>query len=223
MGNTNQLNFVKQNVNMVKGPILEVGSKDYGNTPDFRTLFPDCEYVGVDMEEGKGVDFVLDLTRDHESIMAALGEKAEKKFNTAICFSVLEHCHNPFKMCENMAWLLNEKGTVFISVPFSWEIHAYPSDYWRFTPEGVKVLFPEFSFDGHPSDVSTNVLGDVEPITRYMMRAELSTKKGLKRKAYGRLSAFFIDRFKSLGIVPQVFRYPYLSPPVMVNMIGIKK
>ncbi len=39
MGNINQLNFVLQNVNIIQGPILEVGSKDYGNTPDFRSRF----------------------------------------------------------------------------------------------------------------------------------------------------------------------------------------
>ena len=32
------------------------------------------------------------------------------------------------------------------SVPFVWRIHAYPSDYWRFTKEGVKLLFPRIRF-----------------------------------------------------------------------------
>ena len=55
MGDMNQFNFVKSNAHRVKEPILEVGSKNYGNTPDFRSLFPDFEYIGVDMEEGGGM------------------------------------------------------------------------------------------------------------------------------------------------------------------------
>lgn len=52
MGDMNQFKFVKSNAHRVKEPILEVGSKNYGNTPDYRSLFPDFEYIGVDMEEG---------------------------------------------------------------------------------------------------------------------------------------------------------------------------
>ncbi len=52
------LNFVLKNINIVQEPILEAGSKDHGNMQDFRSLFPTCEYFGIDMEEGKGVDMV---------------------------------------------------------------------------------------------------------------------------------------------------------------------
>jgi len=37
-------------------------------------------------------------------------------------------------MGESITALLEEAGTLFVSVPFAWHIHAYPSDYWRFTP-----------------------------------------------------------------------------------------
>jgi len=37
-------------------PYLEVGSKDYGNTQDIKSLFPKAErYAGIDMEEGPRV------------------------------------------------------------------------------------------------------------------------------------------------------------------------
>lgn len=220
MGDINQLNFVKQNVQIIHGPILEVGSKDYGNTPDYRSLFPNYKYVGVDMEEGKGVDVLLDLTCDFHEIISKLGEK---RFNTVICMSVLEHVSNPFTMCANISKLLNKNGLVIISAPFSWKIHGYPSDYWRFTPQGIKSLFPDFDFDTYAGNLSTNVIGEIEPIHNYMMRAELEIHKGLKRKSYGYLTALFIKFFKRFRIMPQIFRYPYLFPPVIINMIGIKK
>jgi hypothetical protein len=55
------------------------------------------------MSEGKGVDVVLDLTDDFAVVDEAFGGR---RFNTVICFSVLEHCNHPFKMCENLTELL---------------------------------------------------------------------------------------------------------------------
>lgn len=40
MGDKNQLLFAESYAHLVKGPILEVGSHDYGTTQDFRSLFP---------------------------------------------------------------------------------------------------------------------------------------------------------------------------------------
>lgn len=219
MGDINQYNFVQQHVSIVRAPILEVGSKNYGNTPDFRSLFPGQEYLGADREEGRGVDVVLDLTCDFRSVSSKLHDR---RFNTVICFSVLEHCNHPFQMCANIATLLNPSGIVLISVPFSWRIHGYPADYWRFTPDGVRVLFPGFDFDAHPGHLSTSVVGDTGAINNFMMRAELDITKGLKRKLYGRLTACFIELFRKWGFMPQIFRHPYLFPPVLINMIGVK-
>jgi hypothetical protein len=220
MGDTNQLNFIKRNTKIISGPILEVGSKDYGNTPNFRLLFPDYDYLGVDMEKGTGVDTVLDLT----SNFSAINKKLKgKKFKTIICFSVLEHCKNPFKMCDNLSRLLDKGGIIFISVPFSWRIHAYPSDYWRFTPEGIRILFPELCFDIKDGIISTSNLDEIAPIDDYMFRAELDISSGLKMKRYNYFTGIFIGLCRKFRILPSVFSYPYLSPPVMINLIGRKK
>ena len=73
MGDINQFMLVQRNAELVRGPILEIGSKDYGSTPNFRTLFPGSTYVGVDMAEGKGVDVVSDLTDEFGVVDARLG------------------------------------------------------------------------------------------------------------------------------------------------------
>ena len=220
MGCMNQFNFIRENIHLIKGPILEVGSKDYGSTPNLRPLLPDCRYVGVDQEAGKGVDVVLNLTGDLHTITSRL---PVAKFNTVICLSVLEHCRNPFTMCDNLSQLLNSGGLVFISVPFSWKIHAYPSDYWRFTPEGVKTLFPGFDFDVHPGHLSTVIEGERDSINDSMMCVEMSVKKALEHRRCGVLSAVSVHVIKKLGILSHVFRYRHLFPPVMLNMIGVKR
>lgn len=215
----NQFNFIKENVKIIDGPLLEIGSKDYGNTQDLRPLFPHYEYIRVDQTEGDTVDIVLDLINDFDTISTQLSGRT---FNTIICFSVLEHCSNPFKMSANISRLLNKKGLIFISVPFSWRIHGYPSDYWRFTPEGIKILFPDFDFNIYKGNLSTNVIGEVGEINDYMMRIELDVKKGLERELYGYFAAFLIRLQRRLKIIPRYFSYQYCFPPVMVNMIGVK-
>ncbi len=49
MGDQNQFAYIKKNIKIISGPVLEIGSKNYGTTPDFRILFPDYEYIGIDM------------------------------------------------------------------------------------------------------------------------------------------------------------------------------
>ena len=219
MGDINQLLFIKKNIGKIKGPILEVGSKDYGNTQDLRSLFKGTEYTGIDMENGKGVDLVLDLTDNVNAINKRLGNK---KFNTIICFSVLEHCSNPFKMCSNIESLLNKDGIVLISVPFSWRIHGYPNDYWRFTPEGIKLLFPHLKFDLGEASLSTGKIGLTEPIDDYMLRVELDMVKAKKRKIYNKFTIFLMYFLKKSKLIRWISDNPYLFPPVTVNMIGRK-
>jgi hypothetical protein len=220
MGDINQFMIVQRNTDLIRDPILEVGSKDYGSTPDFRSLFPRLTYVGVDMSEGKGVDLILDMTDDFDAVDARLGGR---RFSTIICFSVLEHCKNPFRMSENITNLLADTGSVFISVPFAWQIHGYPSDYWRFTPDGVRILFPSIVFDEARSCMCTSKPGEITAIDEFMFRAELSVSTALKRRQYGLIRSLLVRSVRRLRLFPFIFDYRYLHPPVMVNMIGQKR
>jgi hypothetical protein len=220
VGDLNQLELVRKNRDLVRPPILEVGSKDYGTTPDFRALFPGARYVGVDMAAGKGVDVVVDLTTEADRIDAALGGE---RFNTVLCFSVLEHCRNPFKMCEAITRLMRDGAAAFVSVPFSWQVHAYPSDYWRFTAEGVKELFPAIEFDPERSCMATSEPGQMKPIDEFMYRAELSVSSALRRGEYGLARSLLVRLVRRLRLFPFIFDYRYLHPPVTVNMVGRKR
>ncbi|HEY4662917.1 MAG TPA: methyltransferase domain-containing protein [Candidatus Humimicrobiaceae bacterium] len=220
MGDINQLLFIKKNIDKIKGPILEVGSKNYGNTQDLRSLFENVDYIGIDMEDGNGVDIVLDLTKDFNFIE----DKLEgKRFQTIVCFSVLEHCSDPFKMCSNIERLLKKNSLVFISVPFSWRIHGYPNDYWRFTPEGIKILFPNLKFDLKEGCLSTGKPGVDRSIDDYMLRVELDLKKARERRIYRNFNLYFLRVLKKLKIIDWISDNSYLFPPVTINMIGRKR
>ena len=148
MGDANQHRFVLELKDRLSGPFLEIGSRNYGNTQDLRSLFKGDTYIGADLSDGDGVDVVLDLTQSFEVIDEKLGHQ---RFGTIFSFSVMEHCDNPFLMAENMVQLLKPGGKVVLSVPFAWKFHGYPSDYWRFTTEGVKKLFPRIDWDAGDS------------------------------------------------------------------------
>ena len=150
MGDRNQRLFLEKLMPRVDGPVIEIGSKDYGSTENFRELYRG-EYVGVDLEEGKGVDFVVDLT-------SGLGQLEENHFALAICCSVLEHTPTPWVMAENLARLLRPGGSLYISVPWVWRYHAYPDDYFRFSPRAVQALFPKFAW--RHATYSSNVPGE---------------------------------------------------------------
>lgn len=119
------------------GRTLIVGSQIYKGREDRRKAFADA--LGVDMLSGPGVDLVLNL---EEPVPADLIEA----FDHIECRSVLEHSPRPWLLAANLERLLVPGGTLDLSVPFVWNVHAYPSDYWRFTTEAVRSLFPNIEW-----------------------------------------------------------------------------
>ncbi len=220
MGDLNQLDFIKKNIKKFKEPYLEIGTR-YSLTWEIRKLFSNSEYIGVDMEDGPEVDVVLDLTKDFNIVDKILNQK---RFNTVFCLSVLEHCSNPFMMAENITKLLNRNGVLYVSVPFSWKFHAFPSDYWRFTPEGIRILFPKIVFNFENSNMATSDIGDIRKIDNDLCRIRFSISTSLNQRKYGMaIMAAIIKLTKKLGIASGIFKYRYVMPPVMINKIGTKK
>ena len=220
MGDLNQVEYLKRNAHLVRGPILEIGSKDYGNTPDYRSIFSGKQYVGVDLEEGKGVDAVIDVSSDYETMISKL---EIRKFNTIICFSVLEHCRDLYKICQNIQRLLDDGGQLFVSVPFSWEYHKFPEDYWRFTPAGIKVLFSDLKFDDDLARMSTSRLGEMKRIDGEFYKIDMAPSVGIRKKRYGWCAGVGIKMLKSIPFFKPILDYVFLMPPVAVHMVGIKR
>jgi hypothetical protein len=118
---------------------------------------------------------------------------------------------------------LNKNGVLYVSVPFSWKFHAYPSDYWRFTPEGIRILFPKIVFNFENSNMSTSDIGDIRKIDNDLCRIRFSASQFFGQRKYGMATtAAIIKLISKLGIAPWIFKYRYLLPPVLINMIGIK-
>lgn len=118
------------------GRALICGSRIYGPVKqDRRALY--AEAVGADLSAGEGVDTVVDL----EEPRAELG-----KFAHVDCLSILEHARRPWLLARTIERVLEPSGTLFLLVPFAWRVHAYPNDYWRFTVDGIRLLFPSIKW-----------------------------------------------------------------------------
>ncbi len=219
MGDINQWTYIRRFSDQLAGPYLEVGSKDYGSTQDLRSLFAGRgRYLGVDLEDGPGVDLVVDLTADFDQIDRAL-EGA--RFGTAFCLSVLEHCRRPFEMAGNLTRLLRPGGKVCVSVPFSWKFHAYPDDYWRFTHQGVQALFARLEFDPRQTVAATSRANEFAPVDRDLGRVSFRTKPHWRKGHIVRgLSAKLLGTLAKAGIWKWFAGYPYVLLPTNILMIG---
>lgn len=123
---------MKKYVRPREGRTLIVGSRLYGQREDRRQLYESA--IGIDMLDGEGVDRVLNL---EDPLPDDLGA-----FVHVECCSVLEHSRRPWLLAANLERLMLPDATIFLSVPFVWRVHDYPGDYWRFTTQGVRELFP---------------------------------------------------------------------------------
>ena len=128
-------------------PVHEFGSlqvEGQEGFADLRPLFPGREYVGCDMRQGTGVDRIEDL---HDLSLA------DRSVGTAVVIDTLEHVRNPFRAVAELRRVLKPGGLLVVTSVMNYPVHDYPSDYWRFTPEGFRHLLSAFeesevSWDG---------------------------------------------------------------------------
>lgn len=115
-------------------PILEIGSKivNEGFLTNKEEFFIGRAYIGVDLEAGSGVDIIADATK---GIPAPDGI-----FSTILCFDTLEHVDKPWKMMEEVNRVSAKDALIVMSAAFQYGLHSCPSDYWRFSTEGLRVL-----------------------------------------------------------------------------------
>lgn len=123
--------LLKQNA-IGQGQVLVAGSRIYDGREDRRALYRTA--IGVDLQEGPGVDLVHNLEQPLPPEYS--------RFGHVDCCSVLEHVQRPWLAAGVLESALSVGGTILLSVPFVWRVHAYPGDYWRYTPESLRILFP---------------------------------------------------------------------------------
>lgn len=60
-------------------------------------------------------------------------------FDIVVCNAVLEHVPYPQKAIKELVRVLKPGGEIWIEIPWMQPFHEVPKDYWRATPDGLRV------------------------------------------------------------------------------------
>jgi SAM-dependent methyltransferase len=149
-----------------RGRFLDCGC---GDVPYFE-LYRDrvdettCIDWGNSLHQNIHVDREVDL-----SLALPFGDSA---FDTILLADVLEHILTPAELIHELARLLASKGKLIVTVPFLYNIHEAPHDYYRYTRYALESLMQRAGlvmlqltpFGGYP-DVLLDLLNKgLEPI-----------------------------------------------------------
>lgn len=69
----------------------------------------------------------------------------DNTFEYVIADQVLEHVRKPWIAVEEVGRVLKVGGLAILTSCMTHPVHGIPHDYWRFTPEGLKVLCEDFA------------------------------------------------------------------------------
>jgi SAM-dependent methyltransferase len=130
--------------------ILDVGTSQRfaKELRPYESLFAEKEYVAAGYEPSKLFGaYNCDCHQDIEKMTFCDGE-----FDAVLCIEVLEHVADPFAAARELQRVVRPGGRILVTVPFLAQYHgksaashshdAYP-DYWRYTHEGLKLIFRE--------------------------------------------------------------------------------
>ena len=136
------LKYIEQAARGLSGRVLEVGSRDVNGSP--RSIFDDIQkfplYIGIDLEAGAGVDYVMDCHK--LNFMQGM-------FDVVVDAERLEHDTDFFASYREIYRVLRPGGHV-ITTARSWggfHPHCLPGDYWRFLEGGLRHLLVVSGFE----------------------------------------------------------------------------
>lgn len=120
------------------GPVLEIGSyqvEGQEEVADLRPLFPGRTYIGLDARPGPGVDLIGDV----EAL-----PQADASVGTVLAVGTFEHVPRFWRGFDEIHRVLRPDGALLVACPFYFHIHAHPCDYWRFTPDALRLLLEPY-------------------------------------------------------------------------------
>lgn len=120
----------------LEGEVLNAGAGDR----DLRSLVPGRVH-NQDIVEGlhsADIDIVSPLHRIPVE---------DRFFDAIVCNAVLEHVANPEEVMAEFARVSKPGGLLYLCVPFMQPEHLDPTDFQRYTLDGLKLLAERHGFD----------------------------------------------------------------------------
>jgi SAM-dependent methyltransferase len=70
----------------------------------------------------------------------------DNRFDTILCTQVLEHVYHQKEVVKEAYRTLKKDGHLILTVPFSWELHEEPYDFFRVSKYGLQKMFEDTGF-----------------------------------------------------------------------------
>lgn len=78
----------------------------------------------------------------------------DEVFDLVLSQEVLEHVPNPFRGISEMKRVLRRGGILYCQVPFTIGYHPGPTDFWRFTIQGIRELVQREGLEVQQLDIA---------------------------------------------------------------------
>ncbi|MFA5029375.1 MAG: methyltransferase domain-containing protein [Patescibacteria group bacterium] len=120
----------------VTGEVADVGAGTAKYKP--MILSRASSYLAFDVVPGEKIDVVGDVLNMPLS---------SESFDTVISTQVLEHVEKPWVMVSEIRRILKPGGVCVLTAPFLISYHPDPTDFFRYTTEGIVSLFKNEGFE----------------------------------------------------------------------------
>ncbi len=94
-------------------------------------------WIGVDLYDDS--DYI-DYNYDVQDL-----KFEDEKFDIVVCNAVLEHVEDPIKAIGELHRVLKKGGLIWVEAPFNHQYHGSPNDFWRVTPDGIRIWMKDFT------------------------------------------------------------------------------
>jgi hypothetical protein len=131
--------------------ILEIGSLNVNGCLRDASA-PTTHYVGLDLEEGPSVDFVMAPGDDFPV--------EDDSFDLVIASSVFEHDPRFWDTFLRMCRAARAGGYIYVNAPSNGSVHRYPMDNWRFYPDAGLALAEHARMAGMQIDLVESFIGN---------------------------------------------------------------
>ena len=137
-------NSMKAALPYLRGRCVDVGA---GTAPYQQMVSQRVdEYIVADYSDTRQSMFARENSQFIEADVLNLPFE-DQSMDSVLFTQVLEHVTQPARALDEIRRILKKEGVLIISVPFIFQAHAEPYDYWRFSEYGIRRLILEREFE----------------------------------------------------------------------------
>ena len=169
-----------------RGDFLDLGC---GNKP-YESLYTPLS------ESQVGCD-VIQSDRNRVDVICPADKLAfpDNSFDTVLCTQVLEHVYEHDEMIKEIWRVLKPGGHIILTVPFAWELHEEPYDFFRYTKHALKILFEK-----HGLEIDYIRPNGGKWAAVYQLRNNMLFSSFAKKTFASRLKKFFYVKMKMISL-----------------------